>query len=188
MSEIRQNTEINADKIRKDILDLQDKKSTLKLSLQIDIDAIDSDMKKEFCKIGEDAYELYSNGDDSLSPLKEAFESLDQHKEARNAKEKKIVEITERYDEEIELLEKLLPNVDENVDENVEANVVGDVESNVEANVDSDVEANVEANVDSYVEAKTNENPGQAFCANCGTPYSPTEDLFCSSCGTKLQN
>ena len=161
MSEIQQNPEVNPDKIRKDVLDLQDKKRTLILSLQKDIDAIDSDILNEFCKIGEGTYELYSKGEDSLTTLKESFESIDRHKEARVAKEKKTVEISERYDEEIELLEKLLPKVE--------------------------AEEKVEIKAEPEPASVPTENAGQAFCANCGTPYSPADDIFCASCGSKLQ-
>ena len=112
MSDTTKNSAVNADKIRKDIHDLKDKKQTLILSLQNDIDSINGNMKNEFCEIGEKAHGIYSSGDQSMTTLKAAFESIDQHLEDRNAKEKKIVEITERYDEEITLLEKLVPITD----------------------------------------------------------------------------
>ena len=116
MSEIPKKTEINADKIRKDILDLHDKKQTLILSLQTDIDAINCNITNEFCQVGEKAYDLYSDGDYSTTTLKEAFERIDGHVEERGAKEKKIGEIAERYDEEIALLEKLVPSAEETAD------------------------------------------------------------------------
>ena len=109
MSDTFSNTDVNADKIRKDILDLKDKKRTLILSLQNDIDGINGRMTEEFCLIGEKVYELYIGGDGSLADLKEDFASIGSHKADRSAKEKKIEEITGRYDEEITLLEKLVP-------------------------------------------------------------------------------
>ena len=111
MSDSYRNADVNADKVRKDIFDLKDKKQTLILSIQNDIDGINDRMAKEFCLIGEKAYELFSGGTNSFADFKDDFASIDRHKADRAAKEKKIEEITERYDEEITLLEKLVPVV-----------------------------------------------------------------------------
>ena len=109
MSNMYGNPGINPDKIRADIFDLKNKKGTLVLSIQNDIKTIDNTVANEFRQIGEKAYEIYKSGENSLAGLEEAFARIDKYKDDRIVKETKIKEISERYDEEITLLEKLVP-------------------------------------------------------------------------------
>jgi hypothetical protein len=100
---------MDINKIKQDIVDLESKKQALLLSLQSDIEAIDVDMDKEFCEIGKNAYKLAFEGEANLSALSEDFKRIDDFKEMQDAKEKKKSDIVERYDDEISILEKLIP-------------------------------------------------------------------------------
>ena len=104
---------INISKIKNDIEDLKSKKNSLQLSVQRDIDDIKKKMTKEFSQAGEAAYKLYKAGTDSMAELTEAFASIDRHKDDIERNEKKKIEIRERYDDEINMLEKLIPAVPE---------------------------------------------------------------------------
>ena len=102
---------VDASKITRDIADLKGKKQTLLLSLQNDVEAIENEMKEEFCKIGQMAYELAAKGEESLGALADEFAIVDRCKQDQEAKAKKMADIAERYDEEITILEKLVPNI-----------------------------------------------------------------------------
>lgn len=96
----------DAGKVKKDIADLRDKKQTLLLSLQKDIEIINGEMMAEFCRIGQKAYEL-KNAD--FAALAEDFAKIDRFLASMDAKDKKKTEISDRYDDEITILEKLVP-------------------------------------------------------------------------------
>jgi hypothetical protein len=96
-------------KVKKDIEDLKDKKQTLLISLENDIKGIDSQILKEFCIIGKKAYDLNTEGKDSLAALAEEFTKINDFKAAQEAKKVKMTEISARYDDEITILEKLVP-------------------------------------------------------------------------------
>ena len=102
---------VDAGKVARDIADLKGKKQTLLFSLQNDVEAIENEMKDEFCKIGQMAYELAAKGEDPMGALADAFATIDRCKQEQEAKAKKMTEIAERYDEEITILEKLVPNI-----------------------------------------------------------------------------
>ena len=99
---------IDAGRIRKDIADLESKKENLMLSLQQDYEDINDHITGEYCKIGEEAYALYKNGEHSLEGLSEYFMNVAQLEKELAAKDRKITEISERYDEEIGILKKLV--------------------------------------------------------------------------------
>jgi hypothetical protein len=100
---------VDVNKIKADIVDLEDKKKTLLLSLQSDIESIEAEMKREFCEIGQRAYTLAFEGEGTLSAMAGDFAKIDEYKAAQELKEKKKCEIAERYNEEIQILEKLVP-------------------------------------------------------------------------------
>ncbi|MCL1998092.1 MAG: hypothetical protein FWG65_04910 [Turicibacter sp.] len=100
----------DSNKIKSDIADLKNKKSTLLLSLQNDIDEIISKKKASFVNIGERAYTLSrKEKSDNLASLEAVFETIDKHNDDLAAKEQKKLDIAARYDEEIDMLEKLIP-------------------------------------------------------------------------------
>ena len=102
---------IDLNKIKGDISDLKDKKSTLLMSLQHDADSILAKMSKAYCEIGENAYKLSREQNiDSMATLNEAFTGIDTLKLEYDAKKQKQAEIAARYDEEIDLLEKITTN------------------------------------------------------------------------------
>ena len=103
------NEEINTNKVKNDINDLKGKKMQLLRSLQNDIDEINMCLKNEYCTVGEKTYELFLEKNPSHSSLYEDFETISQKKNEREEKLSKKEEIAARYDEEIILLEKLLP-------------------------------------------------------------------------------
>ncbi|MCL2016153.1 MAG: hypothetical protein FWG68_07915 [Defluviitaleaceae bacterium] len=100
----------DSNKVRADIADLKNKRSTLLLSIQNDIDNIAAKKHDDFAAIGERAYTLARiEGSDSLATLDLAFANIDNLNTQLAAKEQKKLEISARYDEEIEILEKLIP-------------------------------------------------------------------------------
>lgn len=147
---------IDAQKIKKDIADLEDKKQILLYSLQNDIDAIETVKQAEFCKIGLTAYTLAAQGEDFVAALTEEFKKIDSLNADQDAKRNKMSGVTERYDDEISMMERLLPK------EEVPAEVAP---APTEA-------AGAEA--------------ASAACSGCGKPYKPGVDKFCMSCGNKL--
>ena len=100
---------IDAAKIKKDIADLKDKKQTLLFSLENDIKAIETTISEQYDKIGRDAYALFKDGKDSMAELNDYFATVDKCKEDQEAKRKKMGDVSERYDDEITMFEKLIP-------------------------------------------------------------------------------
>jgi len=100
---------VDANKVKKDIADLNEKKQTLLLSLQNDIDAIDRKILEVFRKIGQNVYEMKKSGANTFNSLDDDFAEIDKHIVDKEAKIKKKSEIAERYDDEIIILENLLP-------------------------------------------------------------------------------
>jgi hypothetical protein len=109
---------IDPNKIKKDIADSQSRKETLLLSLQGDIDAMERDVQELFRDIGARTYKLSSQGQgqgqgkekfEKDGELVELFAKVDELKAAQAAKEGRKDEIAARYDEEIEIFQKLLP-------------------------------------------------------------------------------
>jgi hypothetical protein len=145
--------QFNATKVKNDIQDLKDKKSALSLSLTKDMEAITTKITEIFCELGKAAYEkrdaitadLFSAG----------FEVVDKLYSDHSVKAKKIEEIAARYDDEIEIMEKLLP-------EEAAAPVAASAAAN-----------------------SAPPAGGKAFCMNCGKEYKAGVDMFCMNCGTK---
>ena len=102
-------TTVNLHKVKTDIADLKSKKDTLVYVIQKDIDGIDSDILNRQAEIGLKVFEMHERGEHSTESLADDFNQIKDLKSAREAKFKKSVEISARYDEEIELLEKLIP-------------------------------------------------------------------------------
>ena len=102
-------SEMDINKISSDIEDLKGKRQSLLRSLQNDIDEIESLMNQQFCQIGQKAYGLAEDGTDTLESLQADFESINRHRAEREGKLSKMADIAARYDEEITLLEKLIP-------------------------------------------------------------------------------
>lgn len=100
---------VDVNKVKSDIADLKGKKDTLLMALQNDVDSVFAQMSKAYGEIGENAYKLSREQNvDSMASLNEAFDGIDALKLEQEAKLKKKDEISARYDEEIELLEKLV--------------------------------------------------------------------------------
>ncbi|MCL1832726.1 MAG: hypothetical protein FWG45_07465 [Oscillospiraceae bacterium] len=154
---------IDTNKIMADIADLENKKQMLLLSLQHDIDEIDKDVMKEFREIGQRAYSLAFEGEGNLSALKADFDKIDAFKAEQDAKDKKKGDIIARYDEEIEIMRKLLPQ---------KAEESAPVET-----------ASTPAET---APAPPIDPANMGFCTNCGKAYALGGDMFCLQCGTKL--
>ena len=100
---------MTADEIKKNIADLKDKKNILILSVQEEIDVIKRQIVKEYYQIGEKAYGLSKKGINSMDTLAELFARIDRQRDELEAKNKKIEEISESYDEEVVMLERFVP-------------------------------------------------------------------------------
>jgi len=100
---------IDTGKIRQDIEDLKNKKQTLVLSLQNDVSAINAKRDEEFLRIGKMAFEMSTRGEDSMASLDASFVQIKEYDAQMQERNAKMTEISERYDEEIEMLEKLVP-------------------------------------------------------------------------------
>ena len=144
-------TTVNLSKVRTDILDLIGKRDTLIYVLDRDIEEIDADSARCFREIGEKAFDCFIQGVDSIESMSEDFERIKELQVNKDAKKAKIVEIAARYDEEIELLQKLLPD-------------------------DKQEEAATETEI-----------PPRGYCPTCATAYKVGEDIFCMTCGTRLE-
>jgi hypothetical protein len=110
-----------------------------------------------FRTLGEKAYNLSKNGTDSMAALAEDFAVITQYLTNITEREQKKITVAERYDDEIEMMEKLIPDEPE------------------------------PAPVPVPVSAPAPEpKRTQAFCEGCGKAYTPGNDLFCMGCGKKL--
>jgi len=150
---------IDAAKIKKDIADLKDKKETLLFSLENDIKAIEATIDGLYDQVGRDAYAIFKDGKDSMAELGGHFANVDKCKDDQAAKRKKMDEVSERYDDEITMFEKLIP---------AEPEPVAPVAVPMGA-----------------VPAGAAPAGGSGFCSSCGKP-STGNDKFCMGCGTKL--
>ncbi|MCL2755376.1 MAG: hypothetical protein FWD35_06655 [Oscillospiraceae bacterium] len=187
-------TNIDPFKIRKDIEDLQGKKDLLTLALRTDIAALEGEIQEQFCVIGEKAYELTAEKAetakiDVLKELAEEFEKVDALKATQGAKESKRAEIAARYDEEIEILENLLPEVMPAPEPSVELSVQSDTETGVITETHTFALPSMppqapNAEQESQITQVTELESG--FCPNCRRPYMVGEDQYCQGCGTRL--
>ena len=137
---------INISKISGDIADLKAKKNTLLLSLQNDVNLVKKELEALFKQIGESAYNAFKE-EKGFELLNELFERVDEKFKQIEAKDKKKAEISERYDEEIDIMQKLLDAEQKTLDVNPDIT---------------------------------------AFCAACGSKYTPGEHRFCINCGASL--
>ena len=156
---MNENAGFNINKVKQDLADLKGKKDTLLFSIQKDIDVINDYIAKEYHQIGEKAYGLFKQDIDSMKELAEHFASIDKHKMDLESKNKKSAEIAERYDEEISMLERLIPR-----------------EPVVYA----------EPVIPSTVPTVAPEPQSKSFCVGCGSAVVPGRDAFCMKCGTKV--
>ena len=102
---------VDYQKVTNDIRDLKGKKDTLILSIQKDIDNIKKTIADYYHGLGEKVYEAHINNSFDINEYTDVFESITSNKASIATKEKKISEIAERYDEEIDLLEKLVEDM-----------------------------------------------------------------------------
>ena len=102
---------VDYQKVTNDIRDLKGKKETLILSIQKDIDNIKKTIAEYYHGLGEKVYETYTDNSFDITTHTEVFDLITANKESIASKEKKIAEIAERYDEEIDLLEKLVEDM-----------------------------------------------------------------------------
>jgi hypothetical protein len=147
--------QFNATKVKNDIQDLKDKKSALSLSLTKDMEALMTKITESFCELGKTAYE--KRDAITVDLFSAGFEAVDKLYNDHSAKAKKIEEIAARYDDEIEIMEKLLP------------------------------EEAVAEPVSAAASPAATPAGAKAFCMNCGNEYKAGVDMFCMNCGTKTQ-
>lgn len=100
---------LNLGKVKNDIADLTNKKETLLLSLQRDVEVFEKQLAEVFQNVGEEAYKIAKESKASFPSLEESFTVIDELLENISAKNKKKTDVAMRYDEEIEILEKLIP-------------------------------------------------------------------------------
>jgi predicted nucleic acid-binding Zn-ribbon protein len=169
-------------KVRNDIRDLESKKETLLKANQTDIDSINKKMLTTYCQIGQKAYEMSQAGNDSMGELQENFAQITEFKAEINTKNDKLKSIAARYDEEIELLQKLIP----------EAPPAGSKEFCMNCGT------GYVPGVDTFCAgcgsklAAAAPPAGAGFagppkCSGCGTPFKPGVDAFCMGCGKSLK-
>ena len=101
---------LDLNKVRSDIADLKNKKQTLMLSLQRDIDGIRKQIMDSFRTVGEKAYTLSKSGTDSMATLGDDFSAITQYLANIAEREQKSHDVSARYDDEIEMMEKLIPD------------------------------------------------------------------------------
>ena len=150
---------IDYQKITNDIKDLKGKKNTLILSIQNDIDNIKKTIADYYHELGERVYEAYVSNSFDITAHAEVFELITSNKESITSKEKKIGEISERYNEEIDLLEKLIK--------------------------DTPMPQVVENTPMPQVVENAPQSQSKEFCISCGTPFIRGVDVFCINCGKR---
>ena len=150
---------IDYQKITNDIKDLKGKKDVLILSIQNDIDNIKKTIADYYHGLGEKVYETYVNNSFDITAHAEVFELITSNKESIASKEKKMGEISERYDEEIDLLEKLINDMPK-------PQVIEDTPM-------------------PQVVENTPKPQSKEFCISCGSPFTRGVDIFCINCGKK---
>ncbi|MCL2752660.1 MAG: hypothetical protein FWE44_00755 [Defluviitaleaceae bacterium] len=158
----------NLAKVKSDIADLKDKKQALTQAVQNDIDAVQAKIDKDFHDIGKSAYDLHTGGNASMDTLASRFTIIDEYKTDQKEKMAKIAEIASRYDEEIQLLEKLVED------------------AGPEAFCSSCGKAYA-LGTDVFCADCGNKLPtgNEKNCAGCGLSYTPGQQAFCANCGNK---
>jgi len=156
---------MDSKRIQQGISDLAEKKQMLIMSLQTDIEAIDSEMSEAFRELGLKAYALAKESGSIPAGLEGDCDKIDGFKSEQNFKDKKKLEVAERYDEEIAMLEKLLPKTP------------------TPPPLAPPPTAQPAQSAPSPRPAVTE----KFFCTNCGKRYTPGNDVFCLECGTKLK-
>jgi len=158
----------NLAKVKSDIADLKDKKQALTQAVQNDIDATENKIVAIFTAIGEAAYGLHASGQGGLSDLTARFEEIDTLKADQKEKTAKIDAIAARYDEEIDLLEQLVP----------EAGPEGFC---------SKCGKVYTIGADVFCADCGNKLPtgNEVACVQCSMLYTPGQQAFCAGCGNK---
>ena len=156
----------NADYLKKEIEGMQVRKQALLTSLQNDVSLLEQEKDGIALQVGNSVYAAYKNIEEgSTSDLTSSedttalfgqMEELDKNIEEKKSK---MAEITARYDEEIEILTKSLGT---SIPEPAPVIVAPEPQPVAEA------------------------PPIATFCGECGTKYTPGENVFCEECGNKL--
>jgi len=149
----------NTELIKKEIDGMTLRKQTLLASLGNDVTVLEKQKDSVSVKIGNAAYDAYreeraANNND-MAPL---FIEMDNIENEIAEKKAKMVEITSRYDEEIEILTKSLnqPLQSPAPEPEPKAEII------------------------------TTTAVVLTFCEECGTKYTPGVNVFCEECGTRF--
>jgi hypothetical protein len=132
--------------IEREIAASEGKKQMLTTSVLNEVNSLYAKLTDRFAEIGSITYTSHMNGNFSIELLIDMFDEITELKKSIDEKEAKIKEISERYDEEINLMK------------------------NLTANVTADVTANV-AGSDTVCKCGTARKDDDLFCQKCGEKY-----------------
>ena len=147
--------ETPAKKLQKEIEGMELKKQSLVAAVQSEVHAARRKRNDELCQAGLAGYQSHFNGVEVGDKLVTHFEAIKSLDELIAEKEAKIKDIASRYDDEIGLLKTQLGVMLSQPNRPNPASVLAG------GGLDD-------------------------FCTNCGHPYTPGDELFCTECGQKL--
>ena len=175
-------------KLLNEIESIKFKKQTMVMSIQGEIQSATAKRDGVFCQIGKLVYESKGTSTEGSS----YFGEIDALNALIKEKENKISEITSRYDDEINMMSKMLQQQPQQGA--TMAVAAGQVPC-------PQCGAGYTPGVDNFCiscgmnTAAANPAPSPvvavpvqtpAFCENCGCKYIAGEEVFCSECGQKL--
>ncbi len=168
-----------------------------KTKIKTHIDSINREIQKNFLYVGENAYNVWTNGSDDFSVLNEKFEEIkSKYKEIDELKEQ-LVYIDQRDSEILgttaknnQTAQQVSAEETVAVEEAAELETTDAEEPKAEQKEEQKVETKEEPKVEEVKEEPQEEEakaeqPKKRYCRNCGTAYEGTVK-FCRNCGTQM--
>jgi len=177
-----------AKKLQKEIENIQFKKQSLVSAVQAEIREASLRRDGILCQVGRVVFDNRGHGwlpDDAFAKPFAEIAALDTQ---INEKEVKINEIIQKYDEEAEMLSKMLHQqmASQNHPQQQAAYPMHPQPQNQAAPTPHMYQATTQVRPPAAARPQPAPAPGQSPCPQCGTPYTPGVDGFCINCGQNL--
>ncbi len=189
------------------IRSIKEKKDLLQKAVALEVEQLNNSINSEYIKLGKDYYN--NTVGDSYSDLSNYINEINRLRQTIEEKNAKLSEITQRYDEELDILLATVKSQQElqaqkaalscNCPKCNGAINPGDVFcpycgfkiTQIPASGDSCPNCKIPVNraVDVFCHncGTGLQSPGPALCLRCNSPVNPGIDAFCQNCGNPLK-
>jgi len=188
-------------KIDREIADLESKKQALVKSVTNDIKHLQAQITEKYTEIGANAYSAHTVGKFSEELFTQSFNEITMLKSGITEKEAKIMNIVDRYNDEIALMRNLNQGssstppstrvASASIPGNTSASIPGKANASIPGNASASIPDFASASIPDFASANIPgiagaSIPGIGICDICDTQYNDG-DTFCKECGNKLK-